>query len=107
MNRGKRPAANRTPEKYFPKDLTTCIILCYNILPNKEKRHVMYTDKNFPTKKAFKEAVASGSQVRLFAPGMGSPKVNGTDFVEGPHYPKPHSWYAEVTVTNGLVTKVK
>ena len=81
----------------------------------------MYTDKNFPTKKALKEqvaaynaAVAEGDtekaaklEVTIYAPGMGSPKYNGTDFVEGPHYPKPHSWYAEVTMKDGVVVKVK
>ena len=66
----------------------------------------MYTDKNFKTKKALKEAVAAGQQVTLFAPGMGTPKQNGTETVEGPHYPQPHTWYAQVTVANGVV-KVK
>lgn len=67
----------------------------------------MYATTNFKTKKEFKEAVAAGEKVTLFAPGLGSPKVNGTDFVEGPHYPKPHTWYAEVTMENGYVVKVK
>lgn len=66
----------------------------------------MYTTINFKTKKALKEAVANGEQVTLFAPGLGSPKENGTETVEGPHYPKPHSWYARVQVTNGIVTRV-
>jgi hypothetical protein len=66
----------------------------------------MYTTTNFPTKKALKQAVANGEQVTLFAPGLGSPKQNGVETVEGPHYPKPHSWYARVQVTNGLVTKI-
>ena len=67
----------------------------------------MYTSKNFPSKKAFKEAVAKGETVTLFAPGIGSPPENGTCAVSGPHYPKPHTWYAEVTVANGKVVKVK
>jgi hypothetical protein len=67
----------------------------------------MYTSKNFPTKKALKEAVAAGERVTLFAPGLGSPKENGAEYVEGPHYPKPHSWYAEVTMKDGVVVKVK
>jgi hypothetical protein len=67
----------------------------------------LYTDTNFKSKKEFKEAVASGKEVRLYAPGLGSPKQNGTEFVEGPHYPEPHRWYAEVQVTDGIVTKVK
>lgn len=67
----------------------------------------MYTTENFPTKKALKQAVAEGQQVTLYAPGLGSPKQNGTEYVEGPHYPKPHTWYAEVTVVDGFVTKVR
>lgn len=67
----------------------------------------MYTDINFKSKKAFKEAVASGKEVTLYAPGFGQPPINGTCAVSGPHYPEPHRWYAEVTVTNGKVTKVK
>lgn len=67
----------------------------------------MYTDRNFKSKKAFKEAVAAGDKIRLYAPGLGSPKENGTEFVEGPHYPEPHKWYAQVTVKNGVVISVK
>lgn len=67
----------------------------------------MYTATNFKTKKAFKEAVAKGEQVTLYSPcGLGEPPVNGKCCVEGPHYPKPHTWYAEVVVANGVVTKV-
>lgn len=67
----------------------------------------MYTSIDFKTKKAFKEAVASGQQITLFAPGLGTPVVNGTETVEGPHYPKPHAWYAKVTMKNGVVVKVQ
>jgi hypothetical protein len=66
----------------------------------------MYADTNFKTKKAFKEAVAQGKEVRLFSPGLGQPKSNGTESVEGPHYPAPHTWYARVEVRDGIVTKV-
>lgn len=67
----------------------------------------MYSEVNFKTKKAFKEAVANGRQIMLFAPGLGSPRRDGKEFVEGPHYPAPHSWYAEVTMKDGYVVKVK
>lgn len=67
----------------------------------------MYTVKNYKSKKELKEDVATGKEVRLFAPGLGAPKDNGTEYVEGPHYPQPHKWYAEVTVVNGKVVKVK
>lgn len=67
----------------------------------------MYADTNFKTKKQFKEAVARVERVTLFAPGLGTPKDNGAETVEGPHYPKPHSWYAEVEVKDGVVVRVK
>lgn len=67
----------------------------------------MYATKNFPTKKALKEAVANGEVVTIFAPGLGTPKVNGSEFLEGPHYPKPHTWYANVEMKDGKVVKVK
>ena len=67
----------------------------------------MYTEKNYKSKKALKEAVAKGELVHLFAPGMGQPKMNGTEFVEGPHYPEPHRWYAQVEMKDGRVIKVR
>ncbi len=67
----------------------------------------MYSSKNFKTKKAFKEAVANGEQITLYSPGIGIPKENGTECVEGPWYPAPHSWYATVVVENYIVKSVK
>ena len=82
----------------------------------------MYTNINFKTKKAFKAAVDAYNQaqgragdipqtnvqpITLFAPGLGQPKLNGTEYVEGPHYPAPHTWYAQVEVKDGIVVKVK
>ena len=67
----------------------------------------MYTSKNFKSKKELKEAVARGEKITLFAPGLGSPKANGTETVEGPHYPQPHKWYAQVEMKDGFVVKVK
>ena len=81
----------------------------------------MYTDKNFKTKKALKEqvaeynaamaagdtATAARKAVTIFAPGLDTPKQNGTETVEGPHYPQPHTWYAQVTMKDGVVVKVK
>ncbi len=67
----------------------------------------MYTSTNYRTKKQFKLAVESGQRVTLFAPGLGSPKMDGTESVEGPHYPAPHTWYASVTMKDGVVVKVR
>jgi hypothetical protein len=69
----------------------------------------MYTVKDFPTKKALKAALAAGDTVRVYHPGLGSEKdpVTGTVFLEGPHYPKPHTWYAQATAVDGVLTRVK
>lgn len=66
----------------------------------------MYVSPNFPTKKALKIAVSSGQSVSVFSPGPFPAPTNGETSVEGPHYPKPHTWYARVKVENGYVTKV-
>jgi len=69
----------------------------------------MYTHKDFKTKKALKEAVAAGEQVSYYQPGPfgGNEQHDGTFCVEGPHYPKPHKWYAECTAKDGIIIKVK
>lgn len=67
----------------------------------------MYVSPNFKTKKALKEAVAAGKQVSVYSPGPFPAKTEGTEYVEGPHYPEPHKWYAAVEVKNGIVVKVK
>ena len=66
----------------------------------------MYVTPNFKTKKAFKEAVARGDEIRVFSPGPFPAEQNGSECIEGPHYPEPHRWYASVKVVNGIVTKV-
>ncbi len=67
----------------------------------------MYVTRNFKTKKAFKEAVKAGERISIFSPGPFPAEQNGMAAVEGPHYPAPHSWYARVTVKDGIVTNVK
>jgi len=72
----------------------------------------MYTRKNYKSKAELKRAVAAhasgeGEPVRIYAPGLGTPKENGTDYVEGPHYPAAHTWYAQVTLKDGVVIRVK
>ena len=69
----------------------------------------MYTHTNFKTKKALKEAGASGDVVTYCQPGPfgGNEPTDGVIFIEGPHYPKPHKWYAQATAENGRIVKVK
>lgn len=71
----------------------------------------MYADRNFKTKKEFKAAVdayllTGVNPVRLYAPGFGTPATDGHETVEGPHFPKPHTWYATVSMKGGIVIKV-
>jgi hypothetical protein len=66
----------------------------------------VYVHPNFTTKKALKTAVAEGTEVTVFSPGPFPAPTQGETSVEGPHYPKPHSWYARVRVVDGKVTKV-
>ena len=66
-----------------------------------------YVDPNYVSKKEFKEAVIKGGEHRTYNPsGLFPTPQNGTDLIEGPHYPKPHRWYASVSVVNGIVVKV-
>ena len=68
-----------------------------------------YTTVNFKSKKALKDAVKAGEKIGVFSPGLGGP-YNGRDNVslEGPHYPKPHTWYASAKVdADGYIVSVK
>jgi hypothetical protein len=74
----------------------------------------MYTTANFKTKKQLKDAVAFNLEtgigpVTYYQPGPfgGNEPTDGTIFLEGPHYPEPHRWYAEAVVKNGKIVKVK
>lgn len=70
----------------------------------------MYTTRNFKTKKELKQAVANGERVTYYQPNqlyLTGLVTNGTVFLEGPHYPKPHTWYAECQAKDGIIVKVK
>lgn len=67
----------------------------------------MYVSINFKSKKALKEAVASGQRVTVFPPGLGIVNQNGSNSIEGPWYPEPHRFYCIVICENGVVVKVK
>lgn len=68
-----------------------------------------YVDPNFKTKKALKEALAEGKEVSVFQPGPFSDSIpqSGKVYLEGPHAPEPHRWYAEGWVENGRLVKIK
>lgn len=62
-----------------------------------------YTDKNFRTKKALKDALAAGARVSVYSPGPFPCATDGKVTLEGPHYPEPHRWYASATVKDGII----
>lgn len=63
----------------------------------------MYVSPNFRTKKDLKTALAAGQAVRVFSPGPFPAPTNGPVSLEGPHFPKPHTWYASATVKDGQI----
>lgn len=65
----------------------------------------MYTNINFKTKKALKEAVAEGQQVTVSQSGPFPGTKDGKVYLEGPHYPQAHTWYAQATVKGGVIIK--
>lgn len=68
----------------------------------------MYADNNPKTKKLLKEWVKEGREVRAFQPGgMFPSQTDGQAVIEGPHYPQPHRWYAQVTLKDGVIVSVK
>lgn len=67
-----------------------------------------YVDPNYKTKKEFKAAVVAGVKHTPYNPsGMFPTPINGPITIEGPHYPKSHTWYASCEVKDGIVVKVK
>ena len=87
----------------------------------------MYCEPNFKTKKALREAVKKWNDaqkapddidcptnfraqpVTIWQPGPfgGHCPRDGEFSVEGPHYPRPHTWYARVTLKDGRIIKVR
>lgn len=66
----------------------------------------MYLSPNFKSKAAAKRAIAEGKRVTVFAPGLGTVPENGRATIEGPHYPKPHTFYGTAHIVDGLVVKI-
>lgn len=66
-----------------------------------------YVSPNFKSKAALKRAIAEGEHVSVFQPSLGTIPHNGIVYLEGPHYPEPHKWYAQGTMENGKLVRVK
>ena len=68
-------------------------------------KEIMHSDPDYKTKKALKEAVASGHCVTAFQPGgMFPSQTEGRAVIEGPA--AYHKWYAQVDLVDGRIVKV-
>lgn len=67
----------------------------------------MYTIKNYLTKKALITDLKAGVEIMVYAPGLGSVPNDGPVSLEGPHYPKAHTWYASGVMKNGALASVR
>ena len=56
-----------------------------------------YASGNPKTKKLLKEWVAAGKKVNVYNPGP-FPISSGKTVIEGPHFPRPHTWYASCEI---------
>jgi hypothetical protein len=71
----------------------------------------MYAEGNPKTKKELKAWVEDdGRNVRAFLPNSEwtgfHTQTEGVAVIEGPQYPKPHRWYAQVLLEDGEIVKV-
>jgi len=66
-----------------------------------------YVDPNFKSKAALKRALKEGVEVVVYQAGLGTVPQNGTVALEGPHYPRPHTWYATGIMRDGKLVKVR
>ena len=71
----------------------------------------MYTTINFKTKKALKEALLAGKKITVYQPNGDlfnkEEQTEGIVSLEGPHYPKPHRWYATGILKEGFLISIK
>lgn len=65
-----------------------------------------YVRPNFKTKKELRTALACGVKVEVFEPGLGAVPPEGPVQLEGPWYPA-HTWYAEGTMKDGQLIKIR
>lgn len=67
-----------------------------------------YTTINFKTKKELIAALADGKKISIYQPSPFDNKSidNGIAYLEGPHYPQPHRWYARVMLQDGYIIEI-
>jgi hypothetical protein len=69
---------------------------------------VTYVQPNYKTKKALADAIKAGDEITVFEPGFLADEVpaNGRVYLEGPHAPEPHRWYAVGIMKDGKLVKI-
>jgi len=67
----------------------------------------MYTNFNYASKAAIKRDLEAGKSIECHSPGPFPSPTDGRISLEGPHYPKPHKWYAEGTMKDGRLISIK
>ena len=65
-----------------------------------------YTVKNYQSKKELIADFKAGKEIECFQAGD-FPLREGRNSLEGPHYPKPHKWYASCVIVGGKATQIK
>lgn len=66
-----------------------------------------YTVKNYKTKKALIADFKAGKEIKIRTDDAVINTSNGTIYLEGPHYPAPHTWYAMAKVVDWKIMEVK
>jgi len=67
-----------------------------------------YAVKNYKTKKDLITDFKAGAKIQVYQPGgyFSSEVADGPSVIEGPHFPKPHTFYLSVEVKDGIVVKI-
>lgn len=69
-----------------------------------------YTVKDYTTKKALAEDVKRGVRVECYDNSVARQdltRFTGEVTLEGPHFPRAHTWYATAQLKDGAVVKVR
>ena len=70
----------------------------------------MYAFGNPKSKKELKSWIDARRQVQAYLPNADvtgfATQTDGSALIEGPHYPQPHRWYAQVILKDGIIVKV-
>jgi hypothetical protein len=65
-----------------------------------------YISSNPATKKALKALVGQKVSAYTLTPFGTEYHHTGRYTISGPHYPKPHRWYAQITLEDGILRSV-